>query len=325
MNRMLMRSLAAICALSAATAVLAADAVPDVVLAKNSTTQVTSLEFEAELQRIPAEMRVEFIAGNKRVGDLLLQLLLRKSLAQQARADKLEQDPVEAVRLRGEVDKFLANLRITSIEEAAEAEFDAKRDTFIPRANEIYVVDRQKYRAPDEVSASHILFDAKKHTGEEAKALAIAARARVAAGTDFNKLAKEISEDPSAQQNDGHLGWFTRARMDPAFSKVAFALKAVGDVSEPVQSSFGWHIIRLDGRKEPRIKSFDEVRDEILAGMKRRYVDERRETVLGAIRSDPKTSIEDPNVKATVDRISAMPVKPSLPPAKAARPGRADK
>lgn len=297
----------------------------DTILVRNSSTHVTSLEFEAELQRIPAEMRAEFVAGNKRVGDLLLQLLLRKTLALQARAAKLDQDPVEAARMRGEVDKVLAQLRLTSLEDAAAAEFDAKRDTFVGRANELYTVDKQRYRTAEEVSASHILFDTKKHTSDEAKALAQAARARVVAGANFNTVAKDVSEDPSAKENDGKLGYFTRQRMDAAFSKSAFGLKQVGDVSEPVQSSFGWHVIRLDGRKEPRVKSFDEVRDEILEGLKKRYVDEKRELAVNAVRNDPATSIEDPQVKATVDRIAATPVKPTPPQPRAPRQGKGEK
>ncbi len=326
MKRGLINGAVVIAALCAMTAARAADvAAGDVVLAKNGATQVTSLEFEAELQRIPAEMRAEFVSGNKRVGDLLLQILLRKTLALQARAAKLDQDPLEAARMRGEVDKVLAQLRLTSIEEAAAAEFDAKRDTYVARANELYTVDKQRYRAPEEVSASHILFDTKKHTSDEAKALAEAARARVVAGANFNTVAKEVSEDPSAKENDGKLGYFTRQRMDPAFSKSAFGLKQVGDVSEPVQSSFGWHVIRLDGRKEPRVKSFDEVRDEIVEGLKKRYVDDKRELAVNAVRNDPATSIEDPQVKATVDRIAATPVKPTPPQPRAPRQGKGEK
>jgi len=326
MKRGLINGAVVIAALCAMTAAGAADvAAGDVVLAKNGAAQVTSLEFEAELQRIPAEMRAEFISGNKRVGDLLLQILLRKTLALQARAAKLDQDPLEAARMRGEVDKVLAQLRLTSIEEAAAAEFDAKRETYMGRANELYTIDKQRYRAPEEVSASHILFDTKKHTSDEAKALAEAARARVVAGANFNTVAKEISEDPSAKENDGKLGYFTRQRMDPAFSKSAFGLKQIGDVSEPVQSSFGWHVIRLDGRKEPRVKSFDEVRDEILEGLKKRYVDEKRELAVNAVRNDPATSIEDPQVKATVDRIAATPVKPTPPQPRAPRQGKGEK
>ena len=273
----------------------------DAAVAQNSVTTITRAEFEAELLRIPPEMRAEFVASNKRVGDLLFQMLLRKTLASQAKAAKLDADPVSAARVTNEVERMLAQLRVAEVEEKATAEFEAKRASQIARARELYVADRDRYRAPEEVSASHILFDSKKHSSEEARKLAIDARARIVAGADFNAVAKQLSEDPSAQENAGRLGWFTPERMDAAFSRAAFALKQTGDVSEPVQSAFGWHIIRLDDRRPPRTRTFEEVQDEIVAGLKKAYVDQQREKVLGAIRGDPKNAINDSEVKSIVE------------------------
>jgi peptidyl-prolyl cis-trans isomerase C len=277
-------------------------------IARNSTVTITRNEFQGEILRIPAEMRGEFVASPKRVGDLLLQMLLRKTLASQARTEKLDQPPINAARIANEVDRVLAQIRIAALEDAASDAFEAKRASYVARAREIYATDQNRYRAPEEISASHILFDLKKHSADDAQRLAQEARAKIASGADFSTLAKQISEDPSAEQNSGRLGWFTRERMDPAFSKAAFALKAVGDVSEPVQSAFGWHIIRLDDRRAARVRPFDDVRDTIIAGLKKKYVDEQRETVLGAIRNDPTTAIEDAEVKAMLESIAAEPV-----------------
>ncbi|HEY2816035.1 MAG TPA: peptidylprolyl isomerase [Casimicrobiaceae bacterium] len=250
-------------------------------------------------------MRAEFVASNKRIGDLLLQMLLRKTLATQAKNEKLDADPVNAARVSNEGDRVLAQLRVAQVDEAASAEFEAKHASQLARARELYVADRDRYRAPEEISASHILFDAKKHSNEEARKLAADARARVVAGADFNVVAKEVSEDPSAQQNSGRLGWFTRERMDPAFSRAAFALKQAGDVSEPVQSGFGWHVIRLDDRRPPRVRPFEEVQDEILAGLKKTYVEQKREAVLGPIRGDPQNAINDTEVKSLIEHTMA--------------------
>jgi peptidyl-prolyl cis-trans isomerase C len=294
-------------------------AADDPVVAENSSTKITWVEFEAELQRIPAEMRAEFVASKKRVGDLLVQMLLRKTLAAQAKSEKLDADPINAARVSNEADRVLAQLRIAQVDEAAGAAFDAKRAPQIARARELYLADRDRYRAPEEVSASHILFDAKKHSSEEARKLASEARAKIVAGADFNALAKQVSEDPSAQENSGRLGWFTRERMDAAFSRAAFALKQPGDVSEPVQSSFGWHIIRLDDRRPARVRPFEEVQDEIVANLRKVYVEQQREAVLAPIRSDPKTAINDAEVKALVEHTMA-PTEHSHAPGTAPAP-----
>jgi len=297
--------LAVLCTWVASTAFGAEPRADDPVVAQNSSVKITRAEFEAELQRIPPEMRSEFIASNKRVGDLLLQMLLRKTLASQAKREKLDADPVNAARVSNEADRVLAQLRITQIDEAASAEFEAKHASQVARARELYLADRDRYRAPEEISASHILFDTKKHSNDEARKLAADARARVLAGADFNVVAKEISEDPSAEQNSGRLGWFTRERMDAAFSRAAFALKQPGDVSEPVQSAFGWHVIRLDDRRAARVRPFEEVQDEILASLKKTYVEQKREALLGPIRSDPQNAINDAEVKSLVEHTMA--------------------
>jgi peptidyl-prolyl cis-trans isomerase C len=298
-------ALAVLCTWVASTAFGAETRADDPVVAQNSSVKITRAEFEAELQRIPPEMRSEFIASNKRVGDLLLQMLLRKTLANQAKREKLDADPVNAARVSNEADRVLAQLRVAQVDEAAGAEFDAKRASQVARARELYLADRDRYRVPEEISASHILFDTKKHSSEDARKLAADARARVVAGADFNVVAKEVSEDPSAEQNSGRLGWFTRERMDAAFSRAAFALKQAGDVSEPVQSAFGWHVIRLDDRRAPRVRPFEEVQDEILASLKKTYVEQKREALLGPIRSDPQNAINDAEVKSLVEHTMA--------------------
>ncbi len=74
-------------------------------------------------------------------------------------------------------------------------------------------------------------------------------REKVLAGEDFSKIAEESSIDPSAATNYGDLGWFTRGAMVPAFEEAAFGLENIGDVSEVVQTDFGYHVIQLLGRE----------------------------------------------------------------------------
>ena len=310
---------AVILTLLATAAIGAETRADDQVVAQNSWAKITRTEFEAELQRIPAEMRAEFVTSKKRVGDLLQQVLLRKTLAAQAKSEKLDADPINAARVNNEGERVLAQLRITQVDEAAGAAFDAKRTSQIARARELYLADRDRYRAPEEISASHILIDTKKHSSDEARKLAADARAKITAGADFNAVAKQLSEDPSAQENSGRLGWFTRERMDAAFSRAAFALKQPGDLSEPVQSAFGWHIIRLDDRRPARVRPFEEVQDEILASLRKAYVEQQREAVLAPIRSDPKTAINDDEVKALVEHTMA-PTEHSHAPGTAPAP-----
>ena len=130
------------------------------------------------------------------------------------------------------------------------------------------------------MSATHILFDPKKRGAEQARKLAIETRAKIAAGADMGKLAREISDDPRRLQNAGTLGWFSQKDMDPAFATAAFATRQVGDLSEPVQSQFGWHVIRLDGKRADAVKPYEEARGQIMAELRKRAIEERREAAV---------------------------------------------
>ena len=105
------------------------------------------------------------------------------------------------------------------------------------------------WREPEERRVRHILFRAPADAPAELRAAkkseAEAALARIRGGADFAKLADELTEDPSGKGKGGDLGRVGRGRMVPEFENAAFALKA-GETSDAVESSFGWHLIRVD-------------------------------------------------------------------------------
>lgn len=125
-----------------------------------------------------------------------------------------------------------------------------------------YQQNSSRYETGDQVAASHILFKTGPDIDEEVvrkKAEAVLAQAR--AGADFAELARQYSEDTSAE-NGGDLGLFGRGQMVPEFEAAAFALQE-GQVSDLVRSTYGFHIIKLNGRQAAFIRQLDSVRDEI--------------------------------------------------------------
>jgi peptidyl-prolyl cis-trans isomerase SurA len=117
----------------------------------------------------------------------------------------------------------------------------------------------------EEVRASHVLVkvapEAPIAEAEAAKARAAEISKRARAGEDFAKLAKEQSEGASGDDG-GDLGWFRRGEMTPTLEQAAFALKS-GEVSEPVRSRFGFHVVKVTGRQAVRGKPLEEMEDEI--------------------------------------------------------------
>lgn len=138
-------------------------------------------------------------------------------------------------------------------------------------AFEYYKVNRSEFKAPESIHAKHILVE------DEAKAEQIYWDLKK--GLFFEEAAKKYSTCPSASKG-GDLGTFSRGQMVPEFEKAAFELE-INEISRPVKTQFGYHIIKLIDRKKAGISDFDEVEDqikEILTGSKqnKKYIEESK-------------------------------------------------
>ena len=133
-------------------------------------------------------------------------------------------------------------------------EQEAKKAVTPEAARKLYD-DTAKSVTPDqEVRARHILVESE----DEAKQAAT----RVKGGEDFAKVAGELSKDPGSKTDGGDLGFFTKERMVEPFAEAAFKLEP-GQVSEPVKSQFGWHVIKVEDRRSKPVPSFDEMKDQV--------------------------------------------------------------
>jgi peptidyl-prolyl cis-trans isomerase D len=125
---------------------------------------------------------------------------------------------------------------------------------------QFYADNQSQFVGPEQRKASHILIE-----GDDEQALAQieAIAERIANGEEFAALAAETSQDTGSAAQGGDLGYFGRDVMDPAFEKAVFALQNEGDVSEPVKTEFGYHLIKLTGIQQPDVEAFDQVRAEV--------------------------------------------------------------
>jgi peptidyl-prolyl cis-trans isomerase C len=232
--------------------------------------------------------KLEGAARQKYVLDYLIDL---KLAAKKAEADKLTSTPEFERKLAYYRDKLAMEQLLGSVAKAATTE-EAERKAYDEAA---------KAEPPqEEIHARHILVP----TEEEAKA----ALARIKAGEDFAKVATEVSKDPSG--DGGDLGWFTKDRMVPEFSEAAFKLKE-GEVSEPVKTQFGWHIIKVEGIRTKSFPPFEQVKDQAA-----RYVAQKAE-------SDAVTQLHNA-AKIELFDADGKPLPPEAPatdPSKAAPAG----
>ena len=130
-----------------------------------------------------------------------------------------------------------------------------------------YEKDKASYVTPETRRASHILITVDDTSDSKAVATARDVYARIKAGGDFAALAKQYSKDTVSAEKGGDLDWATRDIYEKEFADKLFAMKE-GEVSEPVKTQFGYHIIRLDGVRAAAGRSLDDVRAELTVSMR---------------------------------------------------------
>jgi len=229
---------------------------PDRVVLKAGSVTLTAAQFDELIEGLPEAYRPRFRGpGRKQFADTLVKLYI---LSEEGRRRKLDETHAYKVQSTLNDDQVLAGLV------ADQVKTDVKVDE--ADARKYYDDHKDTY---EEVTARHILFrtkgaqmpvkpGAKDLTDEEALAKANEIHKRILAGEDFATLAKTESDDSTAA-NGGLLPPFSHGRMVPSFEQTAFKLK-VGEVSEPVKSQFGYHIIKVEAHGT---KTFEEVRPQI--------------------------------------------------------------
>jgi peptidyl-prolyl cis-trans isomerase C len=230
---------------AAAPATPAAPAQPDpnavVANVGNETITEADLGFAAEdlaqeLQQVPPDQQRAF---------LVTVLIDMKVMAQAAKQQGMDQTDIFKRRLAYLEERalrrayFAEKVAAAVTPDAVKAAYDKFVAGFTPE---------------DEVHAEHILVNSE----DDAKAI----KAQLDKGANFEELAKEKSTDPSAKQNGGDLGFFSKGQMVKPFEDKAFSME-VGQVSDPVQSQFGWHIIKVVDKRKSSPPSLEQVQQQI--------------------------------------------------------------
>ena len=160
----------------------------------------------------------------------------------------------------------------------------------------LFEAERESFVTPEKREVSHILIsvpaDADSNAEEDARARLAALRSRIEVGESFEDLARVNSDDPGSATAGGSLGSIERGVMVPPFEEAAFAL-APGELSEPVRSSYGWHLIKVTSVQGSRGAAFEEVRDQVLAQYRTREAEriyvEHAETLANVTYEHPES------------------------------------
>ncbi len=232
------------------TAKPAADPAQEVLAVINGKN-VTQLDYDQFIQQYSPQ--VQQMAQRDR-GRFMRELVLQELLAQEGKRLKVD-GPRRG--LRTQMNQIIAR---AMVQKAVEEDSGITDDTLKTH----YEANKETYQEGENVSASHILVK----TEDEAKTIV----EELKSGKDFAELAKAKSTGPSGPKG-GSLGSFGRGRMVPAFEKAAFALEA-GEVSQPVKTRFGWHVIKVTERSEGKQQDFEQAKEAIRKTLVSEYIQE---------------------------------------------------
>ena len=280
-----MKKLLAAVVSCAAAAAFAQALPPNTPLVTSGPVVVTAQDFEAQMLRIPESLRGETRSSLDRVASMTDSLFVNRMLAAEAKKAGFLDDPLITLRGQQVLEAYQARAWLDQLEKTH------KHPNLEARARESYLSERAKYVVPETFEVEHILVNLWGRTREMAIERINEARAKIAGGADFLAVAKEYSNDPGLRQNGGKLGVLPAKDLDIEIGQVLPTLKD-GEVSKPLVTRSGYHLVRVMSRKPGRQLSFEEVKETIMEDERAKVLKRAADDRLQAIRNDKATRID---------------------------------
>ncbi len=214
------------------------------VLAKVGAAVITEGDLERELKSLPDYAQQMF--SDEKGREKFVDELVKKEMLYQEAVKKGLDKSADFVK---KVEEFK---KLTLVSELLEKEIMAKAKVSDQETKDYYEKHKEEFVTTSQIKASHILV---KTEDEANKVLA-----RLKKGEKFEEIARKESLDKGSAKNGGDLGYFTRGQMVPEFEKAASELKA-GEISKPVKSNYGFHIIRVTDKKAGPVIEYDRIKD----------------------------------------------------------------
>jgi parvulin-like peptidyl-prolyl isomerase len=276
----------------------AADADADRFVVRRGSAEIRMGDVDARLARVPPEDRAIVMDSPQRIEQILLSLLAQRQMADKARELGLDQDDAFERELRLFAEEILSRRYLEHVQRTSTP------PRFELTAREMYLADPSVGMVPESREVSHILIRVEGRGDAAARAEIEAIRAELLEHPDrFEEIARARSEDPSAAANGGRLGHL-REEFDADFVAGAQALTEPGEISAPVRTTFGYHLIRLDSLRPAERRSFEDIRAGLIMQLEQRYLRDIRLRELERVGAEPLEA--DPEAVASLrDRYRA--------------------
>lgn len=242
---------------------------------------LTQKDIDAYLQRVPAEHRAEVLAGAQRIGDILTNIVLIEGFRPLAAAEGMLDDPDIQARLYLTVGREVRDIYRERFLDSIEL------DDYSSRARELYLTDPDRFQTPQTIDFRHILVAAGSQRSEiEAMERIIEIHKALTNGADFSEVAVKYSDDPSVAENKGFF-----EGIDPTnlVSQVAalLARTSQGELSPPVRSQFGWHLVVLEAVHPGQPQTWEQARERAMSIARERHRTVAYERLLRDIQDVP--------------------------------------
>jgi len=249
------------------------------ILAKRGNGKVTQQAFTARADKIPTQFRRGALRNGNRLRDVINALLLQSQLAADARAVGFEKEELVRERMRLAANAELGEAWLQRyVETQPAADYEAM-------AREYYQLNKASMLTQEKMDVSHILISTDELSDEEALELADSLSQQLTQNPSvFDDLVLKYSDDPSAAANKGQFIGMKKGEMVKPFEDIAFNLSD-GEISEPVQTKFGYHIIRMDRHIARKSVEFEDVKDRLVEDARTRHEDRIKEDYLGGLTS----------------------------------------
>ena len=293
---------------------------PETPLVVDGNVRVDAADFEGNMLRVPADRRAGFRMSYDRVASVVDNVYITRAMAQKARDAGLDADPAVQARLRQLQDAYLADLYTQKLDK------DAQAPELEPRARELYAADKEKYLTDEEAHVQQILVGVTCRTKAQALETAKRAYEEAKAGKeDFLAIAAKYADPGEKALKGGDIGTGPVKRLAAPVREALVKLKT-GEISEPVESPFGYHVLKLIDRKPAQPKAFEAVKPEIIAEEKDKLRRKRIEDAVLGVRNSKTVVTYRDNVEklvapgVDVDELSRRALEANkAPPEKAPR------
>lgn len=256
---------------------------------------ISSEAMRMELDAAPPGVRAAMTS--EQMSQLIARVLTEERLADAARAVGLADLPRIQASIRRATRDILARAYIDDELDRAAANLPDLTEL----AKERYMVNRSVFTVGEAVRVSHILFAVNAEAGKDdatARVRGEEVLKQLHEGADFSELAKEYSDDPGSKRRGGEIpGWSDKGRFVAPFEAAAYALKP-GEISDLVRTQFGYHIIRLDEKRESRQQTFEEVKDRLVGDVRTELLSNKRQELLAKFQGDKPIVVDDATLKA---------------------------